>query len=88
VTLHCPFCGSGETERITIEGHRFLVFGCMFTPEVDPGLGDAEITALLATTFGPQGTGYFRRTCDALHVHVTKGEGARVLTAPRPPPSS
>ncbi len=81
--LSCPFCGSPETERIAIEGHRFLVFGCMFTPELEPGLTDAEIADRLEHVFAPQGSEYFRRTCDALHVYVAKGEGARVLTAPR-----
>ncbi|MFY9717839.1 MAG: hypothetical protein WAK40_07920 [Thermoplasmata archaeon] len=83
--LACPFCGAPETERIDLEGKRFLVFRCMFTPEVEPALTDAEIGDRLATTFGTNGREFFRGTCDRLHVYVTKGEGARVLTAkPRP----
>ncbi len=91
--LACPFCGAAESDRFDLEGRRFLVFGCMFTPEVDPALGEAELAELLRTRFGPQGAGYFRRTCDALHVYVAKGEGARVLTggavgAPTPDPDA
>ncbi|MGA8664171.1 MAG: hypothetical protein WB809_03770 [Thermoplasmata archaeon] len=85
--LQCPFCGASETDRFELEGHRFLVFGCMFAPELEPGLTDAEISERLTTKFGPQGSGYFRRTCDSLHVYVAKGEGARILTAPRKTPS-
>jgi hypothetical protein len=81
--LTCPFCGAPESERIAIEGRRFLVFGCMFTPEVDPTLSDAEVEERLRSAFGPQGAGYFRKTCDALHVYVAKGEGARILTGGR-----
>jgi hypothetical protein len=87
--LACPFCGAPETERLDLEGRRFLVFRCMFTPEVDPSLSDAEIADRLATGFGADGRAYFRGTCDRLHVYVTKGEGARVLTGTaRPPPSA
>ncbi|HLM90721.1 MAG TPA: hypothetical protein VK424_01515 [Thermoplasmata archaeon] len=86
--LSCPFCGAGETTRFEVEGHRFLVFGCMFTPELEPGLTDSEIAERLTSKFGPQGSGYFRRTCDTLHVYVAKGEGARILTAPRKVPPS
>jgi hypothetical protein len=82
--LLCPFCGAPETDRLTVEGRRFLVFRCMFTPEVEATLTDPEIAERLAQAFGPKGPAYFRRTCDALHVYVTKGEGARVL-APQPP---
>jgi hypothetical protein len=81
--LNCPFCGHPETARLDIEGHRFLVFGCQFTPEVDPTLTDPEIEAGLSGRFGTEGGAYFRATCDALHVYVAKGEGARILTAPR-----
>ncbi len=77
--LACPFCGAPETDRIDLEGHRFLVFRCMFTPEVEPTLSDAEIADRLRTTFGTEGAAYFRGTCDRLHVYVTKGEGAKVL---------
>ena len=79
--LACPFCGSPETDRFEIEGRRFLVFKCMFSPRIDPDLTDAEIDARLRATFGTDGTPYFRGTCDALHVYVTKGEGARRLGA-------
>jgi hypothetical protein len=84
--LVCPFCGSPETARLDLEGHRFLVFQCQFTPEVEPTLTDPEIAERLSTRFGPQGSDYFRKTCDVLHVYVAKGEGARILTAPRGSP--
>ncbi|MCI4365455.1 MAG: hypothetical protein L3K10_05265 [Thermoplasmata archaeon] len=80
--LHCPFCGSPETARLDLEGHRFLVFQCQFTPEVEPTLTDPEIEAGMTGRFGTDGSGYFRKTCDALHVYVAKGEGARILTSP------
>jgi len=79
--LTCPFCGAPETDRIDLEGRRFLVFRCMFTPEVEPALADEEIARLLTAEFGGRGSEFFRGTCDRLHVYVTKGEGARVLTA-------
>ncbi len=82
--LACPFCGAPETERIDLEGRRFLVFRCMFTPEVEPSLTEAEIAGLLAARFGAQGSAYFRGTCDRLHVYVTKGDGARILDPPGP----
>lgn len=77
--LACPFCGAPETERIDIEGRRFLVFRCMFTPEVEPTLDDGEIASRLSASFGTDGREYFRGTCDRLHVYVTKGDGARIL---------
>ena len=80
--LACPFCGAPETERIDLEGKRFLVFRCMFTPEVEPGLTDSEIDDRLRTTFGSNGREFFRGTCDRLHVYVTRGEGAKVLAPP------
>ncbi|MGA8275245.1 MAG: hypothetical protein WB789_05310 [Thermoplasmata archaeon] len=82
--LSCPFCGLPETARLDLEGHRFLVFECQFTPEVDPTLTDREIEEGLSGRFGTDGGAYFRTTCDTLHVYVAKGEGARILTAPRP----
>jgi hypothetical protein len=82
--LRCPFCGAPETDRIDIEGRRFLVFGCLFTPEVEGSLTDREIEDGLTGRFGTDGSSYFRKTCDSLHVYVAKGEGARILTAPRP----
>ncbi|HTW76613.1 MAG TPA: hypothetical protein VMG14_02470 [Thermoplasmata archaeon] len=77
--LHCPFCGAPETDRFDLEGHRFLVFRCMFSPEVEPSLSEPEIEERLRTAFGRDGGAYFRGTCDRLHVYVTKGEGAKVL---------
>jgi hypothetical protein len=80
--LTCPFCGAPETERVDLEGKRFLIFRCMFTPEVEPSLNDGEIAALLAARFGAGAREFFRGTCDRLHVYVTKGEGARILDPP------
>ncbi len=82
--LVCPFCGAPETDRIDLEGKRFLVFRCMFTPEVEPGLSDDEVAERLRGAFGPSGRDYFRGTCDRLHVYVTRGEGARLLTSTAP----
>jgi len=82
--LNCPFCGLPETARFDIEGHRFLVFACQFTPEVDPALTDPEIEERLRARFGTDGAPHFRKMCDTLHVYVAKGEGAKILTAPRP----
>jgi hypothetical protein len=81
--LSCPFCGRPESARFELEGHRFLVFACQFTPEVEAGLSDREIQEALSGRFGSDGANYFRQTCDRLHVYVAKGEGARILTAPR-----
>ncbi|MGB6501820.1 MAG: hypothetical protein WBG19_10595 [Thermoplasmata archaeon] len=86
--LLCPFCGAPETDRIDIEGKRFLVFRCMFTPQVEPSLSDPEIADRMSQEFGSNGREFFRGTCDRLHVYVTKGEGARVLTAPTAPGSA
>jgi hypothetical protein len=74
--LRCPFCGSPETDRVNLEGHRFLVFGCMFTPEVDPALDEAALPQHLAKEYGPSGSNYFRRQCDRLHLVVTRPSGA------------
>ena len=79
--LACPFCGAPETDRFDLEGHRFLVFRCLFSPEVDPKLTEAEIAEHLARDYGPQGSGYFRSMCDRLHLYVTQGNGARALGA-------
>jgi hypothetical protein len=85
--LNCPFCGAPETDRFDLEGRRFLVFRCLFTPEVDPALTDAEIASRLPTEFGPDGPGFVRRTCDRLHLYVTKGAGAAALGADRASPA-
>jgi hypothetical protein len=78
--LNCPFCGAPETDDFTLEGHRFLVFRCLFSPEVEPGLTDAEIRERLRDV-AARGPAYFRGTCDRLHLYVTKGDGARWLGA-------
>jgi hypothetical protein len=78
----CPFCGGRESDRIDLEGRRFLVFPCLFTPEVNPTFTDAELVAYLRTEFVGGGAKYFQGTCDRLHLYVTKGAGARALGAP------
>ena len=79
--LKCPFCGAAETDRFDLEGQRFLVFSCMFTPAVDPLMGDRELEDHLRTAYPPDASGaYFRRMCDRLHLYVTQGEGARNRT--------
>ncbi|MCI4350961.1 MAG: hypothetical protein L3K15_05555 [Thermoplasmata archaeon] len=75
-SLKCPFCGAAQTDRIDVDGHRFLVFSCMFTPEVDPGLDDAALPQHLAKEYGPDGSSYFRRQCDRLHLVVTRPPGS------------
>jgi hypothetical protein len=80
----CPFCGAPETDRFEIDGQRFLVFGCMFSPSVDPGLTDSEITEHLLKEYGPQGSAYFRGVCDRLHRVVTQRPE---LSPPEPPTS-
>jgi hypothetical protein len=82
--LTCPFCGAPETDRFSIEGHRFFVFRCLFSPEVEEGLTDDEVVERLRA-FAAQGPAYFRGTCDRLHVYVTKGAGAHELGADRTP---
>ena len=78
--MHCPFCGAAETDRFDLEGRRFLVFQCMFSPAVDPALTDPEVEVFLRTEFGRDAARtYFRSMCDRLHLYVTKGEGARAL---------
>lgn len=84
--VSCPFCGAPETDRFDLEGHRYLVFQCMFTPEVDREGSDAAIGQHLAREYGSgRGRGHFRRMCDRLHVYVTQGDGAKALTADRDP---
>ena len=82
--LSCPFCGASETERFDLEGHRYLVFRCMFTPEIDPGASDPELADRLRADYASGGaTGHFRKMCDRLHLYVTQGPGARELQADR-----
>jgi len=83
--LVCPFCGAPETDRFSLEGHRFLVFRCLFSPEVEEGMSDDEIVERLHA-LAAQGPAYFRGTCDRLHVYVTKGAGARQLVRDDPTP--
>ena len=82
--LSCPFCGAEETDRFELEGARFLVFRCMFTPQVDPALSEAEIAGELARLYEGRAAGYFQGRCDRLHLYITKGEGARQLTGGPP----
>jgi hypothetical protein len=83
--LSCPFCGAPETDRFDLEGHRYLVFQCMFTPEVDPRLSEGELVERLRTEYASGGAaGHFRRMCDRLHLYVTQGAGGRALQADRP----
>jgi hypothetical protein len=77
----CPFCGAPETDRLDLEGQRYLVFRCLFTPKVDPSLGEAALMAHLTATYRKDDPAYFRGVCDRLHLYVTKGEGARALGA-------
>jgi hypothetical protein len=76
---HCPFCDAPESERFELEGRLYLVFPCMFTAKFDLGSDEATITDQLASRYGGQGGPFFRRTCDLLHLYVTKGAGATVL---------
>lgn len=84
----CPFCGAAETARIDLEGRRFLVFACMFTPQVDPTWDEPTLAAHLAQDFGADGSSYFRRACDRLHLYVTRGPAAQELGAPAAPGSA
>jgi len=77
----CPFCGAGESDRIDLEGRRFLVYPCLFTPEVDPSLSDDELRTRLTSEYAGRGAKFFQGTCDRLHLYVTKGAGARALGA-------
>ncbi len=83
--LRCPFCGAPESERIRLEGRQFIVFPCLFTPEVAPSLSDEAIAEQLQRSYPRGGDAFFRGMCDRLHLYVTKGEGARALLAPRGP---
>ena len=70
--VNCPFCGAAETDRFEIDGKRFLVFRCMFSPPVDPRLSDEEIVEFLGREYGPRGSEYFRSMCDRLHRLATQ----------------
>lgn len=82
--LRCPFCGAAESDRIDLEGKRFVVFPCQFTPEIDPGWGDERAAAELAKAHAAGGGAYFRGMCDRLHLYVTRGAGAQALQEPHP----
>ena len=83
--LTCPFCGAQESDRFDLDGHRFLVFRCMFTPQVDPRLSETELEGELRRLSAERSQGYFQGMCDRLHLYVTKGEGAqRLLNGPPP----
>jgi hypothetical protein len=77
--LSCPFCGAEETDRFEVDGARFLVFRCMFTPRVDPKLTDPEIAEEFVRVYKDRAPAYFQGMCDRLHLYVTKGDGARRL---------
>ncbi len=83
----CPFCGAPETDRVDLDGHRVLVFRCMFSPTVDPALSEEALARHLVTAYGEPGSEYFRRACDRLHLFVVQGEGARVITGRPAPPT-
>lgn len=83
--LRCPFCGAPETDRFDLEGRRFLVFECMFSPAVDPKLSEEELDRFLRSEFGRDSSrAYFRQMCDRLHLYVTKGDGGRALEGAAP----
>ena len=84
-SITCPFCGVAASDRIDLDGRRFLVFPCLFTPEVDPRLDDAALAEHLRTEYEGKGARFFQGTCDRLHLYVTKGPGARALGAPVDP---
>ena len=83
--LVCPFCGAAETDRFDLEGRRYVVFQCMFTPAVDPTLSEPELSRRLREEFGTGSSrGHFRQMCDRLHLYVTQGKGARELKGDPP----
>ncbi len=84
--LSCPFCGAPETDRFVLDGRRFLVFGCQFTPEVPIAASEEEIARTVARAAEGDRSAYFRKTCDRLHLYVTQGDGARHLGAEQDPP--
>ncbi|MFZ0698811.1 MAG: hypothetical protein WAN74_01255 [Thermoplasmata archaeon] len=74
--LTCPFCGAAESDRIDVEGRRFVVFPCMFTPAIDPKLPEAALQDYLRMEYGRQGPQYFRSMCDRLHLVVVREPAA------------
>jgi hypothetical protein len=83
--LSCPFCGAPESDRIDLEGRRFLVFRCTFSPEVDPALDDGATEAWLRSHFAAgESPAYFRGMCDRMHLFVTQGAGGAALGAGAP----
>jgi hypothetical protein len=86
--LHCPFCGAPESDRIEVEGRRFVVFPCVFTPEFDPSLSEEESQRRLDETSPSGGGPYFRKMCDRLHLYVTAGAGGNRLTGRSGPPAA
>ena len=64
----CPFCGEPESERFAIERRLYIVFPCMFTARVAPGLTEDQVSKEIETRYGGQGGPFFRRTCDVLHL--------------------
>lgn len=83
--MSCPFCGAAETTRLDLEGRRFIVFACMFTPQVDPAWDEPTLAEHLARDYGSDGSAYFRRACDRLHLYVTRGPAAEELGATAQP---
>jgi len=77
----CPFCGTSETDRLDLDGRRILIFGCLFSPSVDPALSEEALAEHLRTNFVAGDPSYFRGMCDRLHYYVTKGPAARELGA-------
>ena len=87
--LVCPFCGAPETDRFDLEGRRFLVFRCLFSPEIDPRATDEATARWLGETFREgAGDGYFRQMCDRLHLYVTRDPTARERDASESEPSA
>jgi hypothetical protein len=80
----CPFCGALEAERLDIDGRRFLIFPCLFSPAVDPSLDEAGLSEHLRATYRADDPAFFRGMCDRLHLYVTKGPGARELLVDEP----
>jgi len=83
--LNCPFCGAAESDRIDIEGQRFVVFPCMFTPAIDPQMPESALPDYLRTEYGRQGPQYFRSMCDRLHLAVVREPASEGTTEERGP---